>query len=189
MAAVGASGTLCVFAHSSGSATGTFKAYVFARGAGSFDGQAAVAEVSVTAAKKAVGVSCRATNSGLQGDFTSTLQVRVPLPFSPCSPVQCSSALRSRDMCTHCRRCWLALACSCHPRQCWARYQSLRFSSQIACRHIYCCNRGASKRVFGAALHTQPLFPNALRWLNCLCPCRHRQLLPLASLLPALTIG
>ena len=36
-----------------------------------------------------------------------------------------------------------------------------------------------------AFLARQPLFPNALRWLNCLCPCRHRQLLPLASLLPA----
>jgi hypothetical protein len=75
LSAVGASGTLCVFAHSSGSATGTFKAYVFARGSGAYDGQAAVAEVSITAAKKSVGVSCRATHSGLQGDFTSTLQV------------------------------------------------------------------------------------------------------------------
>jgi hypothetical protein len=75
LAAVGGSGTLCVFAHSSGSATGTFKAYVFARGSGAFEGQAAVAEVSIAAAKKAVGVSCRATHSGLQVDFTSTLQV------------------------------------------------------------------------------------------------------------------
>ncbi len=75
LSAVGASGTLCVFAHSSGSATGTFKAYVFARGSGAFDGQAAVAEVSIVAAKKSVGLSCRATHGGLQSDFTSTLQV------------------------------------------------------------------------------------------------------------------
>lgn len=75
LAAVGTSGTLCVFAHSSGSATGTFKAYVFARGSGAFDGQAAVAEVSIASAKKTVAVSCRATHSGLQVDFTSTLQV------------------------------------------------------------------------------------------------------------------
>ena len=89
LSAVGASGTLCVFAHSSGSATGTFKAYVFARGSGACDGQAAVAEVSITAAKKAVGVSCRATHNGLQADFTSTLQVmhRRSLNSSFCSRV------------------------------------------------------------------------------------------------------
>ena len=106
LSAVGGSGTLCVFAHSSGSATGTFKAYVFARGSGAFDGQAAVAEVSIVAAKKSVGLSCRATHGGLQSDFTSTLQViRRHSPRSQSLFVGAPHVL--------CRRCWLVWACSC----------------------------------------------------------------------------
>jgi len=183
LAAVSGSGTLCVFAHSSGSATGTFKAYVFARGAGSFDGQAAVAEVSVTAAKKSVGVSCRATHSGLQGDFTSTLQVCLPLARPLAAPHACALVTRAHHAGT---AGWSGRSAS-----------PLGISSSHPYCKVVCCSvttfailaASCLPRIFtvrivvqtqtrlGTALRTQ-LKCFALRCVGgggCLCRCRHRR--------------